>query len=61
MAVSELVCGTSEIESGASHGGLCCGACSRGLVESNPSFNLTALMPGLLLGSAFAMWHRAAG
>src|SRR5579871_3967061 len=39
-------------------------ACRSGGVReqrSNPSFNLTALMPGLRLESACAMWHRAAG
>ena len=61
MAGSELLCRASEIESGASQGGSCWGSCSLGLVESNPSFNLTAPTPGLLFGLVRAEWRGAAG
>ncbi len=31
------------------------------LALSNPSFNLTALMPAPFFGSSCRVWHRAAG
>jgi len=61
MVGSGLLRSALEIVSGASEGGSLCEDGLRGLAASNPSFNLTALMPAPLLGSACAMWHRAAG